>query len=141
MYCVNLIGVYNNCHKKVLQREENYMQTVIKNDFGTIAINNEVIARMAGLTAMECYGVVGMAARSLRDGLVHLLKIESLSKGVKVITHPEGDLSIQLHIIVEYGTNIIAIADTLIDNVKYKLESTAGLLVRDVTINVESVRV
>jgi len=117
------------------------MQSVIKNDLGTITINSEVIARMAGLTAMECYGVVGMAAKSIRDGLVHLLKIESLTKGVRIIAHPEGDLSIHLHIIVEYGTNIVAIANTLIDNVKYKLESTAGMKVRDVNINVESVRV
>jgi len=117
------------------------MQSTIKNEMGTITINPEVIARMAGLTAMECYGVVGMAAKSLKDGLVHLLKIESLTKGVRTKMHEEGDLSVSLHIIVEYGTNILAIAQTLIDNVKYKLESTTGINVREVKIFVESVRV
>jgi uncharacterized alkaline shock family protein YloU len=117
------------------------MQPIIKNELGSIAISNEVIARMAGLTAMECYGVVGMAAKSIRDGLVHLLKIESLTKGVRVTVHEEGDMTIHLHIIVEYGTNITAIANTLIDNVKYKLESATGLTVREVNIHVESVRV
>jgi len=117
------------------------MPSTTKNDLGSITINTEVIARMAGLTAMECYGVVGMAAKNLRDGLVHLLKIESLTKGVGTKMHEEGDISISLHIIVEYGTNILAIAQTLIDNVKYKLESVAGLRVREVKIFVESVRV
>ncbi|MCL2363780.1 MAG: Asp23/Gls24 family envelope stress response protein [Defluviitaleaceae bacterium] len=117
------------------------MPSIIKNEMGTITINPEVIARMAGLTAMECYGVVGMAAKSLKDGLVHLLKIESLTRGVRTKMHEEGDLSVSLHIIVEYGTNILAIAQTLIDNVKYKLESTTGINVREVKIFVESVRV
>jgi uncharacterized alkaline shock family protein YloU len=117
------------------------MQSIIKNEFGTIAIDNEVIGRLAGLAAMECYGVVGMAAKSIRDGLVHLLKIESLTKGVRIKVTDEGELVINLHIIVEYGTNIVAIANTLIDNVKYKLESFVGLTVREVNIYVESVRV
>jgi uncharacterized alkaline shock family protein YloU len=117
------------------------MQSIVKNDFGTIAIDNEVIGRLAGMAAMECYGVVGMAAKSIRDGLVHLLKIESLTKGVRIKVTDEGDLIINLHIIVEYGTNIVAIANTLIDNVKYKLETCVGLSVREVNIYVESVRV
>ena len=117
------------------------MPSTIKNEMGTITINPEVIARMAGLTAMECYGVVGMAAKSLKDGLVHLLKIESLTRGVRTKMHEEGDLSVSLHIIVEYGTNILAIAQTLIDNVKYKIESITGINVREVKIFVESVRV
>jgi uncharacterized alkaline shock family protein YloU len=117
------------------------MQSIVRNEFGTIAIDNEVIGRLAGLAAMECYGVVGMAAKSIRDGLWHLLKIESLTKGVRIKVTEKGDLLVNLHIIVEYGTNIIAIANTLIDNVKYKLESCVGLTVREVNIHVESVRV
>jgi len=108
---------------------------------GTVGISNEVIARLAGMSAMECYGVVGMAARSIRDGLVGLLKMESLSKGVRLQTQDEGDLLIDLHIIVEYGTNIVAIAQTLMDNVKYKIEDTVGLKVREVNIIIEGVRV
>jgi len=108
---------------------------------GTVGISNEVIARLAGMSAMECYGVVGMAARSIRDGLVGLLKMESLSKGVRLQTQDEGDLLIDLHIIVEYGTNIVAIAQTLMDNVKYKIEDTVGLKVREVNVIIEGVRV
>jgi uncharacterized alkaline shock family protein YloU len=116
------------------------MQSKIKTELGTIGIENEVIARIAGLSAMECYGVVGMAAKSIRDGLVHLLKIESLSKGVVIHTLENGEISIDLHIIVEYGTNLAAIADTLQSNVRYTVEGSIGMRIRDVNIFIEGVR-
>ncbi|MCL2571032.1 MAG: Asp23/Gls24 family envelope stress response protein [Defluviitaleaceae bacterium] len=117
------------------------MHSKISTDLGTIGIDNEVIARIAGTAATECYGIVGMAARSMRDGLVGLLKKESLSKGVRLQTHENGDLIIDLHIIVEYGTNITAIAQTLMDNVRYQVEQTVGLTVREVNVFIEGVRV
>ncbi|MCL2839284.1 MAG: Asp23/Gls24 family envelope stress response protein [Defluviitaleaceae bacterium] len=116
------------------------MQSKIKNELGTISMSNEVIARIAGLSAMECYGVVGMAAKSLRDGLVHLLKIESLSKGVHVETLETDELIIDLRIIVDYGTNLAAIADTLQENVRYAVEQAVGMTVREVNIYIEAVR-
>lgn len=116
------------------------MQSKIKNEYGTIAIENDVIARIAGMAAMECYGVVGMAAKNVRDGLVQLLKMESLAKGVR-LGFKDEDLTVDLHIIVEYGTNINAIAETLISNVKYKLEDNIGLKVREVNVLVEGIRV
>ena len=115
------------------------MLNKIKNDMGTITIEREVIARIAGLAATEGYGVVGMAAKNVRDGLVHLLKKESLSKGVRVHINEKG-LIINLYIIVEYGTNIGAIADTLKSNVKYHVEDKVGLPVDEVNIFVEGVR-
>ena len=117
------------------------MQSKFKNDLGTIVIENEVIARIAGLAAMECYGVVGMAAKRLRDGLVHLLKMENLSKGVHVETVENNELIVSLHIIVEYGTNIVAIANSLKENVKYKVEETVGIPVSEINIIIEGVRV
>ena len=117
------------------------MQSKIKSDLGTIVVENEVIARIAGLSAMECYGVVGMGAKSLVDGFVHLLKIESLSKGVHIETLEDDSLVIGLHIIVEYGTNLVAISNSLKDNVRYKLEETVGMTVCDVNIFIEGVRI
>jgi len=117
------------------------MQSKMKTEFGVIAVENDVIARIAGLAAMECYGVVGMAAKSLRDGLVHLLKIESLSKGVVIETQDSGQLVIDLHIIVEYGTNLVAIANSLKDNVRYKVEESVGMIVQDVNIFIEGIRI
>ena len=117
------------------------MQSKTKNEMGIIGVENEVIARLAGTVAMECYGVVGMAARNIRDGLVGLLRRESLSKGVRLQTLDEGALVINLHVIVEYGTNVVAIAQTLMDNVRYKIEESVGLPVRQVNIFIEGVRV
>ena len=116
------------------------MQSKIKNEHGTIGVENEVIARIAGLAAMECYGVVGMAAKSIRDGLVHLLKIESLSKGVNLIPQEDGSLVINLHIIVEYGTNLVAIAQSLKENVRYKVEECVGMTVQEVNIYIDGLR-
>ena len=116
------------------------MLTKIKNDTGTISIGSEVIARIAGLAATGCYGIVGMAAKSMKDGLVHLLKKESLTKGVRLNMNDEY-LSINLYIIVEYGTNISAIADTLKSNVKYQVEEQVGLPVGEVNVFVEGVRI
>ena len=117
------------------------MRSKIVNEYGTILIENEVIARIAGLSAMECYGVVGMAAKSIRDGFVHLLKIESLSKGVRIETLESGELVIRLHIIVDYGTNLAAIADTLQDNVRYAVEGGVGIKVSEVNVFIEGIRI
>lgn len=111
-----------------------------KNDLGTITIDTEVIARVAGLAATDCYGIVGMGAKSVKDGLVHLLKKESLTKGVRLKMNDEC-LAISLYIIVEYGTNISAIADTLKSNVKYRVEQQIGLPVGEVNVFVAAVRI
>ena len=116
------------------------MLTKTKNHLGTISIDPEVIARIAGLAATGCYGIVGMAAKSMKDGLVHLLKKESITKGVRLNMNDEY-LTINLYIIVEYGTNIIAIADTLKSNVKYQVEEQTGLPVGEVNVFVEGVRI
>ncbi|MBR5467602.1 MAG: Asp23/Gls24 family envelope stress response protein [Firmicutes bacterium] len=112
----------------------------LENSLGIISIENEVIARIAGLTAMECYGIVGMAAKNVKDGFFQLLKVESLTKGIKVHV-VENRISIDFHIIVEYGTNISAIAENIISTVKYKLESCLEMEVDKINIHVEGVRV
>ena len=116
------------------------MSAKLENGYGVITIENEVIARIAGYAAMDCYGIVGMAAKNVKDGIVQLLKKESLTKGIK-LTVNENKISLDFHIIVEYGTNITAIADNIISTVKYKVEEYAGLEVENVNIFVEGVRV
>ena len=116
------------------------MSVCMENALGTICIENEVIARIAGMTAMECYGIVGMAAKNVKDGFFQLLKVESLTKGIQV-TVEDNRLFIDFHVIVEYDTNISAIADNMIRTVKYKLEQTLELEVVKINIFVEGVRV
>ncbi len=89
---------------------------------------------------MDCYGIVGMAAKNVKDGLVQLLKLESLTKGIKM-TINENKINLEFHIIVEYGTNISVIANNIISTVKYKVEEYAGLKVEGINIFVDGVRV
>lgn len=110
------------------------------NEYGTIVIDEEVIAQISGITAMECYGIVGMAARNVKDGIVQLLKGESLTKGIAVEVK-DNSIDIEFHIIVEYGTKISAVTDNLMSTVKYKLKETLGLDVQRIRIYVEGVRV
>ena len=116
------------------------MSAKLENQYGTISIENEVIARIAGLTAIDCYGIVGMAAKNVKDGFVQLLKRESLTKGIRINVN-EDKISIDLHIIVEYGTNITDIAENIISTVKYKVETVCGIEVEQVNVFVEGVRV
>ena len=117
------------------------MAAKIKTDFGSVTIDSEVIARVAGLAAMECYGVVGMASINVKDGFVQLLLGDSLTKGIKVTTQEDNQVVLEFHMIVEYGTKISAIADNLMSTVKYKVEDMLGLEVANVDIYVEGVRV
>lgn len=112
----------------------------IKNEFGSVFIDNDVIARIAGMAAMDCYGIVGMAAKNVKDGFVQLLKKESLTKGIKLYEN-NALLSLDMHIIVEFGTNISAIAETLNSTVKYRLEENLGFNVDKINIFVEGIRV
>ena len=116
------------------------MNAKIENTNGSINISTEVISSIAGDAAMRCYGVVGMAVRNKVDGIASLLNRDSLSKGIKVNVDESG-LSVAVHIIVEYGVNIKSASNSIIENVKYQIESMTGFIVKSVTVNVESVRV
>jgi len=116
------------------------MACKIINEHGSLIIDSEVISKIAGCAAIECYGIVGMAAKNVKDGFAQLLKRESLTKGIKT-TENETGLTIDLHIIVEYGTNIPAISESLISTVKYKVEDSVGINVEKVNIFVEGIRV
>ncbi len=115
------------------------MAIMINSDLGEVYIENSTIASIAGYVATKCYGVVGMASRSKKDGLVSLLKMENMSKGIRVSTVDNG-IVIDMSIIVEYGVNINVICDSIINNVKYKLEHNTGLKVNKINVHVESVR-
>lgn len=116
------------------------MKGYVNTDSGEVAINNDVLADYAGSAAVECFGIVGMAAISMRDGLATLLKRDSLSKGVEIEIE-DNEISVRLHIIVAYGVSVSAVADNLIENVKYKIEEFTGMKVKNITVYVEGVRV
>lgn len=107
---------------------------------GEILIDNEVIAKYAGSAAIECFGIVGMASVNVKDGLVKLLKRDSISHGVNVLLE-DNKIQVDLHIIVAYGVSISAVSDNLISDVKYKVEEFTGMEVKKINIFVEGVRV
>ena len=107
---------------------------------GEITINTDVIATYAGSVAVECFGIVGMAAVNMKDGLVKLLKRESLTHGINV-TINDNAIEIDFHVIVSYGVSISTVADNLIESVKYKVEEFTGMEVEKINIFVEGVRV
>lgn len=107
---------------------------------GNIVIDNEVIAQYAGSVAVECFGIVGMAGVNVKDGLVRLLKMDSLTRGINVSIN-NNKLTLDFHVIVSYGVSIIAVADNLVSNVKYKVEEFTGIEIEKINIFVEGVRV
>ena len=117
------------------------MKGHIDSQLGDILIDPEVIAKYAGSTAVECFGIVGMAAVSVKDGLVKLLKGDSLTRGISVVIDEKNKLEIDFHVIVSYGVSISTVSDTLIENVKYKVEEFTGLEIKRINIFVEGVRV
>lgn len=101
------------------------LKNIIKNSLGEIEISREVIAVLAGNAAMECYGLVGMVSRKMSDGLTELLGKENLHKGVEVKID-EDMLTVDLHIIVQYGTKIHEVANNVIEKVNFILENIMG---------------
>lgn len=108
-------------------------------ELGSILIDTDVIATYAGSVAVECFGIVGMAAVNMKDGLVKLLKKDSLKHGISVSVS-DNKISLDFHVIVSYGVSISAVADNLISNVKYKVEEFTGMTLEKINIYVEGVR-
>lgn len=105
---------------------------------GEIRISSEVFTNLTGAAATNCFGVKGMAVRSKTDGLVHLLRRESMSKGVKVNYNEDGTVSIQLHIIVDAGVNLMAVSHSIMNEVRYKVTKLTGVEVKNVDVCIDS---
>ena len=117
------------------------MKGSMSTDLGIITINPDVIAKYAGSVAVECFGIVGMAAVNMKDGFVRLLKKESLTHGIHVELSDDNVRELGFHVIVAYGVNILSVSDNLMNNVKYKVEEFTGMTVDKINIFVEGVRV
>ena len=111
------------------------MKGRMSNELGSIVIDPNVIATYAGSVAVECFGIVGMAIVSMKDGLVRLLKRDSLERGLSVKIE-DNKITI-----VSYGVSISAVADNLFENVKYRVEEFTGMEVEKINMYVEGVRV
>ena len=108
---------------------------------GEITISSAVFTTITGAAATNCFGVKGMAYRSMTDGLVHLLRREALSQGGNITYHEDNSISIELHIIVENGVNLPAVCRSIMSEVKYVVTKNTGVEVREVNVCVDSVTV
>ena len=111
-----------------------------KSDHGDITVSSAVFSNITGMAATNCFGVKGMAYRSMTDGLVHLLRREAMSKGVSITYPDDNSISIELHIIVENGVNLVAVCRSIMSEVRYVVSKTTGVEVRSVDVFVDSMR-
>ena len=107
-------------------------------DLGEVSVSSAVFSNITGMAATNCFGVKGMAYRSMTDGLVHLLRREAMSKGVKITYNDDDSISIELQIIVENGVNLTAVCRSIMSEVRYVVNKNTGVTVRDVNVCVDS---
>ena len=112
-----------------------------KNENGSIIVSAGVYTDIAGTAATNCFGVKGMAARSVQDGLYHLLRKESLSKGVLVEFHADNTISIDLHVMVDHGVNLPAVGSSIISEVRYVVTKCTGTEIRAVNVYFDSMMI
>ena len=112
-----------------------------KNENGSVNVSTSVYIDIAGTAAINCLSVKGMVARSVTDGLYHLLRKESQGKGVKIQFHEDDTITIDLHVMVGDGVNLNAVGNAIIDEVRYMVESCTGTKVRDVNVYIDSMMI
>lgn len=111
------------------------------NENGSVNVSTSVYTDIAGTAAINCMSVKGMVARSVKDGVYHLLRKESMAKGVRVEFHEDDAISIDLHIMVGDGVNLPAIGKAIIDEVRYMVNRSTGTEVRAVNVYIESITI
>ena len=112
-----------------------------ENEKGSVNVSTNVYTDIVGTAATNCFGVKGMAARSLTDGVYHLLRKESVSKGVRVHFHEDGTISIDLHIVVDNNVNLNAVGASIIEQVRYEVTACTGTKVRAVNVYIDSMMI
>ena len=112
-----------------------------ENENGSVNVSTSVYTEIVGTAAANCFGVKGMAARSVTDGVYHLLRRESMAKGVRVQFHEDDTISIDLHISVDNGVNLNAVGASIISEVRYVVNKSTGTTVRAVNVYVDSMMI
>ncbi|WP_227766910.1 Asp23/Gls24 family envelope stress response protein [Zhaonella formicivorans] len=116
------------------------MANTLETQYGKVSISKEVIATLAGYAAAECYGLVGMASQKLQDGLFELLGREATGKGIQV-NIVDNRVSIDVYIVVGYGTKINEVAHNVMEKVHYTVQRLTGIPIEKVNIIVQGVKV
>ena len=107
---------------------------------GKLHVANDVLADMVGHAALECYGVVGMVAPTAADGIAKILPPSRLRRGITVQNTDTG-IHVDLYVVIEYGTNINAVSQNLVDAVSFVLKEQARVPVDGIDVHVMDVKV
>ena len=107
---------------------------------GKLHVANDVLADMVGHAAMECYGVVGMVAPNPADGISKILPPSRLRRGITLETTDAG-VRVDLYVVIEYGTNVKAVSQNLIDTVTFALKEQARVPIDSIEVHVQDVKV
>lgn len=107
---------------------------------GKIEVSPRAIASIASEAVLSCYGVVGMSAATLRDGIAEILQVDNATRGVEVEV-VDGDIVVNLYVVIEYGTRISEVAQNVMESVKFGVESALGMPVAQVNVHVQGLRV
>ncbi|MGI6413923.1 MAG: Asp23/Gls24 family envelope stress response protein [Syntrophomonadaceae bacterium] len=116
------------------------MYRIKSTDLGTIDVSEEVVETIAGMAAIDCYGLVGMAPQNIQSGITSILGMESIRKGVTVELSENG-LVIDVNVIVGYGIKINEVAHNVMQKVAYVVNKYVGLPVAGVNVNIRGVKV
>lgn len=115
------------------------MSVHTSNAYGKITISDLAISHVASQAAMDCYGIVETVSRRFSDSLAELFHRQPNGKGVKVTT--SGDrIFIDVYVIVKFGVSISAVAESLKESVKYKVEHFTGMIVDTVNVSIIGVK-
>ena len=106
---------------------------------GNLHVANDVLADIVGNAALECYGVVGMAAPNAADGLAKILPASRLRRGV-VVTSSEAGVHVDLYVVIEYGTNINVVSQNLLEQVTFALTEYARVPLDGVDVHVQGIK-
>ncbi|NLG28774.1 MAG: Asp23/Gls24 family envelope stress response protein [Chloroflexi bacterium] len=107
---------------------------------GRVQVSPRAIASIAGEAVLSCYGVVGMSAATLRDGIAEVLQMDSLHRGIE-IKLVDQQIVIDLYVVVEYGTRISEVANNVMASVKFAVEKALGTPVAEVNVHVQGLRI
>ena len=110
----------------------------VEDSRGKIDVSKAAVATIANRAVNQCYGVVGMANKNIVNGISHLLSRES-RRGIEV-TIDENAISIDVYVVVEYGTRIRVVAESIQNTVKFHVEKAIGIPVRAVNVYVHGLR-
>ena len=109
-----------------------------KTDLGQVIIDPKVIVSYASEVANGTPGIVGMAFVDAKDGIAKLLKREVAFKGIKVNIE-NNEVTVDYHLIIKFGVNVLSVQQNLLDGVKYKIENYTGMKVARVNMYVDGV--